>query len=223
MLGKYDEIRSLCDQLLKDETNIQMYNNMAFSNVNFIRIALYYRDGEFSNGLSEILGPRIAPMLDLLKSKSSVLALGFQELKIVLLFANGKYRECWIALQEMRGELKKDKSTIASIMMLELMIQTEMGNFRLLPAMVKKAEKELISLKLMKEHYRLLLSFFKEVSIYNLQKKAALTLKQLKKIQADSHTMLPRVFGFGRYDLWLETKLTAKTLAELTINANRTA
>ena len=214
-LKKYDEMSALCDQLLKDETNIGMYNDLAFSNVNFIRILLYYYTGDFAKGLSEIMEEKITPMLDLNKSKSNILALGFQKLKIALLFANQKFQESWLALQAMHAELKRDKSAVGELVMFEMMIQTEIGNYRSLPDMAKRAEKKLADLGLSEDYYGIMLSFFKQVTQQSMNENAGLALQKLKDSRAGQNIRMPEIFGLVKYHQWLEAKKDGKTLSEV--------
>jgi hypothetical protein len=211
---KIDEMQQLCNQMMTEEANIKLYYNLAFPMIGLSSVVSCFYAGQFKKGLAEVYRTE-AQTMDAVSSKNDFVAVSFQKTKVALLFMNQKFGECWLVLQNLYNELKKSHSALADVWMLEMMIQTEIGNYRSISAMAKKAEKKIAALQLANYNYEVMIDFFKQVSSRNIRKDAASALSKLKNYQRAKNLLPPLVFGLIGYEHWLEAKSSDKPLEEI--------
>lgn len=214
-LGKYTEAEQLCTKMISAEAKVRLHYDLAFTWGNLYKWTAYFSTGKFEKGLNEIETTR-HEMLKLYDSVSDNLRLRgarvYDKIKIMYLFANQKFGECWLFIHDSMSTLKHDTDATADILMVQMMVQLELGNFEFLKGMAQKAEKKLSAQRTCFKDYEPLIRFFKLVTAGNSNKLALQVLQEMKT----HHTAQSlKVFGLLGYGCWLESKCSTKTLQEL--------
>lgn len=211
---RFEEAERLCDRMIADETKMKLFYQQAFVWGNLRKWMIYINSGQFTKGLAE-LQKADEEMILLLKPESIAVGLralgAYYSTKLILLFGNQKYEECWKCLQESHSMLSQSKLFVPDLLMLEMMIQLEFGNFALLPGMAAKAQKKIGPIN---HRHKLLIRFFKKVSAATVQQQAETTWAEMAKL-SEPHTAFLAALQLLLYEYWLKTKFSGKSLEEL--------
>jgi hypothetical protein len=217
-LKKFKEAEALCKQMIEAESKEKLYYDLAFVLGNIYKITSCYETAQFKKGLSIILSVEVK-MDALQKSKKdetwNSLFRGYKICKLIFLFVNKKFQECWHEMQESYRAISQDVLMLPNMLLLDIMIQIEFGNFELANEMAKKAEKKIQQKNLNSPVLVILFQYFKKVKAENLRKLSFETSKILKK-HFDEKKLPPfKLFGVIDYTHWLATKSSDTSLESM--------
>lgn len=215
-LYKFDEAEELCNRLILAEGNVKLYYNLAFVWGNLRKWMLCIISGKFEKGLKE-LNKTNAAIFDLLQTNQESPGMravrAYYMLQATVLFCNQKYLESWMCLNESLHLLRQNTHNMPDVLMLQMMIQLELGNYMLLKNMAKQS-----AIKLSKQDnhdytFQLLIDFFKKASASNSRSLAATSLLEFESYRKKTGRSAEELFSILPYTSWLESKTTNVSLA----------
>lgn len=212
---QYAKAEKLCNKLTAGSGKTQFLDDVALMMGVIYKLAIYYLTARFQTGLDEI-DKNEQKVLEAIKRINDKPRLRFfYAQKIILLFVNQKFRECWLCIRDSLNILKQNPEYLPDVMMLQMMIQVEFGNFDLLPTMVKTSKRKIFRMGKRTPAVDALLHFFKHVSPENLIQMAANANEVIIKHAKSQKTPPAQPIWWLRYDHWLQSKSTGKTIEEL--------
>jgi len=217
-LKKFKEAEALSRQMIETESKDKLHYDLAFVLGNIYKISSCYETAQFKKGWSIITSVE-EKMDELQKIKKdetwNSLFRSFKICKLIFLFVNKKFQECWHQMQESYRTISHDTLMLPNILMLDIMIQIEFGNYELANEMAKKGEKKIQQTNLGNPALVTLFHFFKHVNADNLTKLSADSIKKLNKNIKEQHTPPFKLFGVIDITHWLISKNSGKALEEV--------
>lgn len=130
---------------------------------------------------------------------------------LYLLFFARDFQKCiYLYIHHIKRSYLQKKAPLAyrDVELFWLMIQTELGNYHLLPALTKSIARKFKKLHLLQEHTKTLLDFFNDLGTKGSQVSTTKYIKLLKeiysKLPADDHSQ-HLISGIKPYEQWIES------------------
>ena len=120
-----------------------------------------------------------------------------------------------MCLNESLNLLRQNSHNMPDVLMLQMMVQLELGNYSLIKNMAVLSGKKLNTSLEELNTYRILIDFFKKVNAENISQTALLTLQILEKERKVNGKQTDYLFSILPYTCWLESKKTTISLEAL--------
>jgi ribosomal protein S19 len=207
-LKKFDEALDCCNRLLSSELKLPLYQNIAYVWGTLRKCIVFLLMGDAYEAL-QLIRENERKLLLILSVKGQApgerALRAFYIIKLVLLFANKKHKECWIYLNSILSILNHNKTNIPNLEILQLMIQFELGNFELLKNMAGRASKKISKISPQNQVFKMLLDFFAEVTHENSSELLKNLEKALKENEKAKGSASSYCFGIFSYLEWIRT------------------
>lgn len=217
-MNKFDEAESLCNLMIVAEDDMMLYYNLAFVWGNLRKWMIYIVSGNFEKGFKE-MNKTSEEILQIISANQEAPGMratrAYYMLRAVMLFCNKKYLECWMCLNESLNLLRQNSHNMPDVLMLQMMVQLELGNYSLIKNMAVLSGKKLNTSLEELNTYRVLIDFFKKVNAENISQTALLTLQILEKERKVNGKQTDYLFSILPYTCWLESKKTTTSLEAL--------